>query len=199
LNEASPFRIVATLAAAGALAGFALVFAYEGTLPRIEANKAAALEGAVREVLQSPARYETLYLRDGRLTATPAKGAERVFRGYDEAGRMVGFAIAAAEPGFQDTISLIFGYDPATKRLLGMRVLGSKETPGLGDKIEKDEAFVSQFDRASTPLKGVASGSRKADNEVDTITGATISSRAVIRIINRALERWAPLLAEAGP
>jgi electron transport complex protein RnfG len=190
---------VATLAAAGALAGFALVFAYEGTLPRIEANKAAALEAAVREVLKSPAGYETLYLREGRLTKEPDKSAERVFRGYDGSGRTVGFAIAAAEPGFQDTIHLIFGYDPATKRLLGMRVLGSKETPGLGDKIEKDEAFVGQFDGALAPLEGVRAGSRKADDEVDTITGATISSRAVIRIINRALERWAPLLPEAGP
>jgi len=195
---ASPFRLVGTLAGAGALAGLALVFAHQATAPRIARNKAEALKRAIHEVLHDPASYETLYLVDGRLTTEESAGAERVFRGRDADGKVVGFAIEAARPGFQDKVRLIFGYDVRTKLLLGMRVLESKETPGLGDKIEKDEAFVKQFEGPTTPLKGVAAGKRAADNEVDMITGATISSRTVIKIINGALEKWRPLL-EAAP
>ncbi|MDH3590457.1 MAG: RnfABCDGE type electron transport complex subunit G [Planctomycetota bacterium] len=197
-TPASPGRIIGTLAAAGAFAGFALVFVHQATAPRIARNKAAALERAIREVLHDPASYDTLYFVDGRLTPETAPDAARVYRGRDADGKPVGFAIVAARPGFQDTVRLIFGYDPRTRRLLGMRVLESKETPGLGDKIEKDEAFVGQFEGTATPLKGVPAGKRAADEEVDMITGATISSRTVIRIINEALARWGPLL-EAAP
>jgi len=199
--KVSPFRLVGTLAGAGALAGFALVFAYEATLPRIEAHKAAALERAIREVLHDPARFEALYVSAGKLTPEAGKG-DHVWLGYDAEGRRVGFAIAAQEPGFQDTVSLIFGYDPATKKLLGMRVLESRETPGLGDKIEKDLGFIRQFDGVEGPPRGVKAGMKQAPDEVDMITGATISSRTVLRIIGNALKKWGPLLdayTEKGP
>ncbi len=76
-----------------------------------------------------------------------------------------------------------------------MKVLESKETPGLGDKIEKDSAFVLQFDGAVTPLLGVKPRDATGDlHEIDMITGATISSRVVIRIINNTIERLGPLL-----
>jgi electron transport complex protein RnfG len=196
--QVSAARLIATLGGAGALAGLALVFVYQATQPRIQAHKAKMLRLAIHEVLHDPARYETLYLVDGKLTPD-GSGPDRVYLGYDEAGKPVGFAIAAGEPGFQDVVRLIFGYDPVAKRLLGMRVLESKETPGLGDKIEKDTGFVDQFEGRAAPLEGVKSGEGGgADAEVDMITGATISSRAVIRIINNAIEKWQPHLEAYG-
>ena len=173
-------RLVFTLAGSGALAGFLLVFAYQASQPTIAAHKEAMLRRAVLEVLKEPARFETLDV-----------SGERVYAGYDAEGRLVGYAIAAAAPGFADTVKVIFGYDPATRTLLGMKVLESKETPGLGDKIEK-EPFVGQFEGAKTPLVGVKGGG--AGEGIDMITGATISSRIVISIINRALARLAPAL-----
>ena len=103
--------------------------------------------------------------------------------------------MAAGEPGFQDVVRLIFGYDYATSTLLGMKVLESKETPGLGDKIEKDMAFVTQFDGVTTPLMGVKPRDGTGDpHEIDMITGATISSRTVIKVINNAITRLDPML-----
>ncbi len=199
-------RLLVTLAAAGAAAGFLIVVVYGWASPIIERNKARALQAAIQEVLQHPARYDTLYRVGDALAAAPPAGtepktAERVYLGYDAGGRAVGYAIAAGEPGFQDVIELIFGYDPATGRLLGMKVLESRETPGLGDKIEKDSTFVRQFRAALTPLVGVKPDRHTPGDahQVDMITGATISSRAVIRIINHALERWGPLLAAHQP
>jgi electron transport complex protein RnfG len=112
-----------------------------------------------------------------------------VFLGFDESGDPVGYAVTGAEPGFQDFIHLIFGYDPASGSLLGMKVLESKETPGLGDKIFKDMDFVNGFQGVETPIVGVKQGRASgAANEVDMITGATISSRTVIDIINHRVE-----------
>ncbi len=193
-------RLLATLGTAGALAGLLIVFVHQATQPAIQAHKALMLALAVEEVLKAPYRYDTLYVHEDALTARPPEGVdvaklERVFLGYRESGERIGFAISGAEPGFQDVIELIFGYDAETRQVLGMKVLASKETPGLGDKIEKDADFVAEFDGAEVPLVGVkpqrATG---AANEIDMITGATISSRTVIAIINHRLERLGPML-----
>ena len=196
------WRLLVTLGGSGALAGLLIVVGFSKSLPRIEANKSAALALAVTEVLKSPARYDTLYLVDNALTRElPAgrapKGIEKIYRGYDSTGTPTGYAIATVGNGFQDEISLIFGYDPKLKRLLAMKILGHKDTPGLGDKIEKDTAYTSQFGRAKTPLVPVKRGNAKLNDStnVQTITGATISSKAVIKIINTAISRWDPLLA----
>ena len=193
--------LLRTLTLAGALAGLLIVLVYGWASPIIARNKAAALQAAIGEVLEQPAECDTLYVVGGALTATPPAGVDlktvrRVYLGYDAQHRRIGFAIPAAEPGFQDVVSLIFGYDPATRQLLGLKVLESKETPGLGAKIESDTAFGNQFARVVAPLVGVKSDRYKPEDrhQVDMITGATISSRAVIRIINDALTQVGPLI-----
>jgi electron transport complex protein RnfG len=196
-------QLLTTLGVAGALAGLLIVFVFEATQPGIQRYKAEVLRLAVQEVLNAPDRYDTLYVYDGALTAdlpngVVGAGLEQVYLGYAGA-RAVGFAVAAGQPGFQDIIRIIFGYDPATNSLLGMRVLESKETPGLGDKIEKDLEFVSQFNGAEPQLLGVKRGAGSgAAGEIDMITGATISSRTVIKIINTTLERLGPMMTAYG-
>ena len=192
-------RLLGTLTFGGALAGILLVVAFGLTLPAIEANKARALDVAVKEVLKSPEHYDTLYVVNGALTkqlppGADAKKLEQVYLGYTPDHQRVGFAIMAANPGFQDVITLIFGYDARSRKLIGMKVLESKETPGLGDKIETDRTFIGQFDGVQAPLTGVKKGKRSGGRDVEMITGATISSRAVIRIINKALERLGPMV-----
>ena len=198
-TEVRASRLLATLGVGGAAAGVLLVIAFGVTLPTIEANRAHALHLAINEVLKSPERYDTLYVVNGALTPKVPDGAnpkklEQVYLGFGPGDQRIGFAIVAGAAGFQDVIQLIFGYDPKNRALLGMKVLESKETPGLGDKIEKDPAFVGQFRGAQAPLVGVKKGKRSKPSEVDMITGATISSKAVIRIINNALERLGPVL-----
>ena len=192
-------KLLTVLGVGGVVAGVLLVIVYGLTFETIEANRARVLHLAVNEVLKSPARYDTLYVSGGRLVPKPPDGVdpktpEQVYVGYDTNDKPAGVAAVAGEPGFQDVIVLIIGYDPATRKLLGMKVLESKETPGLGDKIEKDEKFVAQFVGAPPPLAGVKKGKGGKPGEIDMITGATISSRAVIRIINRKIERLGPLV-----
>ena len=81
-----------------------------------------------------------------------------------------------------------------------MEILDSRETPGLGDKIYKDAVFVANFSNlvADPEIVTVKKGTRNAPNEVDAITGATISSKAVVRIINEGQARWRDKLPTPG-
>ncbi|MCL7969526.1 MAG: FMN-binding protein [marine benthic group bacterium] len=200
----SSARLVATLAAAGALAGLVIVLVFGWANPKIQAHRAEVLRQAIQEVLNGPESVRTYYVVDGALSESPVPGAdtitaERIHLGLDDAGEPVGYAITGQEPGFQDMILVIFGYDAETERVLAMKVLESKETPGLGDKIFKDTSFVAEFRGAAAPLEGVKSGAGSGvENEVDMITGATISSRTVIEIINNRIEALGPMLDESG-
>ena len=206
IEEVSTFRLVATLAIAGALAGLLIVLVNQHTKPIIDIYKAEQLRIAVYEVLPGIERYNTYYLVDDALSLTLPEGAKeseykRVYVGYDTSDKVQGVAISRGESGFQDVVQIIFGFDPATGKLSGMKVLDSKETPGLGDKIFKDMAFVEQFFAGpETPLVGVKIGAGKGlPNEIDTITGATISSKVVIDIINHGLEEWMPIIKQGIP
>lgn len=192
-------RLIATMAAAGAVAGFLIIVVFQATLPAILANRAARLDAALSSVVPGMERYDTLYLVNGTLTSTlpagvDAKKIEKIYAAFDGSGRRVGFAIPASEPGFQDAIDILFGFDPARPGTLGLVVLGTKETPGLGDKI-LSEGFRDQFKDAKTPISGVKAGASQKPEDVDMITGATISSRTVIRAINKAVAKWSPLIA----
>ncbi len=202
-KEPSSVRLVATLALAGMLSGLALAGVYQVTKPTIDANKARALERAVFEVVPGATRMEKLVRDGGGLAAAgdaPRGVGEMVFAAFDDRDRFLGYAIEGAGAGYQDTIRLLFGYDPAARRVIGMYVLDSRETPGLGDRIFKDAAFVGNFaDLAVDPGIVLVKGGRAADNEVDAITGATISSRAVVRIVDAALAAWRDALPAAGP
>ena len=80
--------------------------------------------------------------------------------------------------------------------IIGMEVLESKETPGLGDKIFKDQDFVANFSALNIDpeIVAVGSGKKTASHEVDSISGATISSKAVVKIINQGNDQWLELI-----
>ena len=205
-EEASSLRMVATLGAAGALAGLLIVGVFTVTLPPIEAHKAEVLRLAISEVLNGPARYETLYATpQGIFESPPPAGAEKIYIGLDANSVKTGVAIKAAAAGFQDVITLIYGFDPATGRLLGIKVLESRETPGLGDKIEKEPHFIANFEKLEAaltaagdallhPIVTVKQGEKEEPWQIDGITGATITSEAIGKILNDSANTWAPVL-----
>ncbi len=186
----SALRLIGTLTLASVIAGIAIVVAFKWTKPTIDAHDAQVLAAGITEVLGGASRYQTVYLDKGSFTPTPADttGLQKVYVGYDEAGKPTGVAMEGAEPGFQDIIDLLFGYDPATNEVVGMTVLQNNETPGLGARIATDSAFIKAFIDVGAPILGIKAtqGTPKHD-EVVMITGSTISSRAVIKIIDDKL------------
>ena len=201
-SSPSSLRLVLTLAIAGLVSGMAIIGIYEATLPTITENKARELREAVFKVLPGVSQMQALVYRDGELVVVemPDNDEPVVYGGYDEQGDFVGYAMPAAGPGFQDTIGILYGYKPAEKIVVGMEVLESRETPGLGDKIYKDAVWVSGFSALSIEpeIIAVKKGTKSQPNEIDAITGATISSKAVVRIINEAHAQWSAQLPAPG-
>lgn len=195
----SSMRLLSTMGGAGAIAGLLIVLVYQFTLPGILANRAERLESAILEVVPGSQTYHPLYLIEGALTDTLPTGAdarkvEKIYAAVDSSGAVKGYAIPTSEPGFADAVDVIFGFDPGKPGTLGLMILNSRETPGLGDKIEADE-WRGQFADAATPVSGVKAGQSAKPQDVEMITGATISSRTVIAAINKGVARWQPLIA----
>jgi len=194
------WRLALTLALAGLVSGLAIVSAYTLTLPQITANKAERLHQAVFEVLPG-SRQLTPLAWDGQKLVPAGKEEPAVYEAADSTGAFVGFAVPGEGAGFQDNIKLIYGYEPGEKKIVGMQVLESRETPGLGDRILKDQHFLGQFRNLAVEpsivlVKGKGEG--RATNEVDAITGATISSTAVVKILNTTNATWFNRLRAPG-
>jgi Na+-translocating ferredoxin:NAD+ oxidoreductase subunit G len=200
VSEPEPWRLVLTLSIAGFISGLVLATVYLLTLPMIEANKAAALKAAIFKVIPSCHSYKALELDHGELieriegdASSPATAKKPgIFAGYDEAGDFLAMAIPHAEPGFQDVIGALFGFDPRSAKIIGFEVLESKETPGLGDKIIKDKSFTEALKSllVDPEIFAAKPGKKTSANQVETITGATISSKAVIRLLNKGVRKW---------
>jgi len=201
-QEPTSTRLVGSLAVAGFLSGLIIIGIYVATLPTITANKAREMREAVFRVLPGVTQLQKLHYDGQRVVVKEddKDDEDTLYAGYDKEGRFVGYALASEGPGFQDTVSLLFGYQPGKHKVVGMWVLESRETPGLGDKIYKDADFVANFDDVTSepPIVAVKKGSKSRPNEIDAITGATISSKAVVRIMNEGIARWQPRLPLPG-
>ncbi|MCF8257142.1 MAG: FMN-binding protein [Flavobacteriales bacterium] len=190
--EPSSFKLIGTLSFAGFVSGLILVSVYLFTKPIIEQNKADAMREAIFTVLPGTTTFKTLVLENGELTEADKAGEESVFLGLNDQNAMTGFAISGKESGFQDIIGVLYGYDAVNRRIIGYQVLDCKETPGLGDKIFKNTAFVANFTALAVEpeIVLVKNGAKQQPNEVDAITGATISSKTVVKLLNRSMEKW---------
>jgi electron transport complex protein RnfG len=200
--------MVLVMGLVGLLASVLLVGTYQLTAPYIERNRAVALERAIFDVIPGAVRKVTFAVReDGSLDLIdPEESAtEFVYAGYDTTGALAGVAIEGSGQGFQDVLGLIFGYSPACQCVTGMKVLETKETPGLGDKIEKDPAFLENIasleisldeggNELRNPIEVVKKGQREAAWQLESISGATISSTAVGTIIDRYAGRLIPVI-----
>jgi len=188
-------RLIVVLVVTAAVSAAALARVYAYAQPKIEQHKRDALEAAIFEVLPGTKSYEEVVL-NGKLA----------YAGYEseepEAGRRTGYAVATEGSGFQGVIGLMFGITPEGTELTGLTILESVETPGLGDNIKK-EPFRGQFAGLSSLGELSYAKNRPPSQplergQIDAITGATISSAAVVRIVNMALETIRPALGKGG-
>lgn len=199
VKRAGPIRLIATLGLAALISGLILVTVHVVTQPMILQNQERALETAIYKVVPNATSRKNFVVQGETLVeqtgGAPAAGAV-VYGALDAAGNLIGFAIPSEGAGFQDTIKLLYGYDPERRVIVGMEILDSKETPGLGDKIFKDADFVANFASLGVEPEVVAvpPGAKTAANHVDTISGATISSKAVVNIINAGNRRFLSLI-----
>ncbi len=114
-----------------------------------------------------------------------------VYRATKE-GKVTGVAYEIFGSGYAGKMKLMLGVD-AEGKVLGVRVLAHKETPGLGDKIEvKKGDWILRFAGLSIGNPPVEKWKVKKDGgQFDQFAGATITPRGVVRAIREGLEFFA--------
>lgn len=201
--------MILTLGLVATLSGILIVSAYQGTLAAVTANKRIALERAVFKVIPGATGMKEFIATTGGIVPAAGalpRGGIKVYVAYDQSGTLKGIAAEAAATGYADVVRVLYAYDPARQIITGIGVIAMRETPGIGDKILTDAAFLKNFaalDVSLTPdmkalanaVKTVKHGTKQHPWEIDAISGATVTSKAVGKGINDSARRLLPLLA----
>jgi electron transport complex protein RnfG len=203
--------MIATLGFVTALSGFLIVTVYQATKPAIEENKRLAIQKTVLEVIKGATAYKHFVINDKGelLAAAPGLKGTNVYAGYDAEGKLTGLAAEGRAQGYSGAVETIYAYTPSCQCITGVKVIKQTETPGLGDKVITNKDFVANFDKLDATVKGdalanaivaVKHGSKKNPWEIDAISGATISSKAIAKGLNGSaqdvLPKVVPLLSQ---
>jgi RnfABCDGE-type electron transport complex G subunit len=185
-------KMIVVLTSVGLISGGLLSVVGLLTKERIELNKQQEIEEAIISVVPGTETSEMLY-EEENLTIYGARDGQNNFLGY---------AVYARGTGFQDIIALMVGTNAEITKINSLKIIEQKETPGLGAKIEDKNAFLQFWENKDCSgdltlrKPAVSSPEDLASTEVNTITGATISSQKVLEIVNLSLDQLKKLKAE---
>ncbi|MDA3896669.1 MAG: RnfABCDGE type electron transport complex subunit G [Desulfobacteraceae bacterium] len=178
------------------LAGIQLTLA-----PKIEANKLNETIEKVPELILGAEAAQALSeenrpMKIDRQFIEAGNKIYSVFQAKTD-GQTDGWVIKASGQGYADRIELLVGVDAKAETITGLFILDQKETPGLGNKI-MEPAWRNQFNNKPTQQQMTAVKTKaSAANEINAITGATISSKAVCDIVNQTLSNLRQPLTKA--
>ncbi len=115
------------------------------------------------------------------------------YKALDESGNLIGYAVSSASRGYGGDVKVMTGINAEDGSVIAINVYdNSGETPGLGVNTS-GEKFTSQFAGLSSGT-GVTvdkdAGKNPDSVAVDSVTGATISSRAVVDAVNQAFDAY---------
>ena len=130
----------------------------------------------------------------GKTAATEVKKA------LDIDGNIIGWAFVCQGSGFADKIRLVVAVDKEFKELRGFGVLSSNETPGFGDKIKTEDFYRNQFIGAPCEdfTLSKVGDDKKIDSEIVAVTGATVTSESVVKILNNFISQVKTRMKEEG-
>lgn len=154
------------------IAGTSLSITNYYTTKKIVLQKIKSEEAGLKEVLPNAFRFESMDSYSQK--------------GFDQGGNITGYVLKITANGYSGEIVALVGIDQNFK-ISGVKILTQNETPGLGAKItEKD--FLSQF--IGKPSEKIFLKMDNKDGEIDAITSATISSRAITNGIRRTIDEF---------
>lgn len=153
---------------------FTICFIAAGLLSLV--NKLTASKIEIQKELEEKLALEAVIKDASNFQAVKENDEVIYYKALDDKGKIIGYVFKAKQRGYSSDIETIVGIDVKGK-ILAIRLLSQNETPGLGSRITESE-FTDRFKNKDL----------KSFNEVDTITGATISSKAVIDSVKAKLE-----------
>ena len=181
------------LTATALIAGLALSGVYMLTKDRIEAEKAAKEMEAYRTVVPGAETFEKLAAAEEFKGEVYGTSFGRVYineavAGKDASGNTVGYAVSVTSAeGYDGDVTLSVGLTPEGA-ITSISFTELHETPGKG-MLAGEPLFMDQFNgRKVTSFKLLKDGGSTQENEIDGVSGATITSKAAVYAVNAALD-----------
>ncbi len=191
MNES--LRMVVVLAVIAMASAGILSVVYGTASVIIEENAARALESSVYEVLPGVTRVNIIRRSPDELGVDNPRDMREaesrttlIYQGVNAQEEVLGYAFVGEANGYGGAIRVLVGVDEATDQILNVKVLAHTETPGLGDRIE-GENFRNRF-IGKTVEDPIA-----INQDIDNLTGATVSSRAVADAVRKGFVDTVPV------
>ena len=188
--DSARLKAVGVLVLLASLAAAGLSLLQDLTAQRIRENESQRVLQSLRAVLP-PGGYDNAPQLDVLMVSDPALGSPDPVPAYRarKEGQPVAVVLTVDAPdGYVDTIRLAVGID-MNGQIIGVRALKHAETPGLGDGIDTRRSdWIQVFDGRSIGNPPPARWALQRDGGAfDQLTGATITSRAVVKAVHRAV------------
>lgn len=170
------------------IAGCALGVVYEVTKEPIAAQEAKAKMEAQKQVFEDASAFDAIEVDTDLAASTALNGVtiDETYDAKDASGAHVGYIIQATSPnGYGGNITLMVGVT-VEGTCNGYSLLTINETAGLGMNAKKAE-FADQYAGKTVDAFEVTKTGASAENQIDAISGATITSRAVTEAVNSCL------------
>ena len=185
-------RLTVRLFLITAIAGLILAFANSFTSPVIQQREKQEYENALKEVFADADKFETL--EEGKLNSikTKIKNIEKV-EIAKKSDKTVGYVFKSlGKNGYGGDISMLMAINTENQTIVGFKVLKHNETPGLGSRVTTPEYAQSVVGNKVTEHL-VKNLHPDKDNDIQAITGTTISVNAVLNGLNAAIDALADL------
>lgn len=173
------------------IAGLLLGAVYEITKEPIRKENQKAKEEAYKAVFADADAFEDVKIDEDKVAkALDEKGLDatinEAMKVLDKSGQQIGYVLTVTDhEGYGGDIQFAMGVQ-SDGTLNGISFLSISETAGLGMKA-KEDAFRKQFEGKKTDRIVYTKNGAKADNEIDALSGATITTNAVTNGVNAGL------------
>jgi electron transport complex protein RnfG len=168
--------VIAKIVLISIVAALLLGVTYVPTSAQLKINEENSKKEILGGLISDAASFDPVY---GDTVDDDGNPVILYYRALDSSGSIIGYAFFKSQTGAQGMIVVAGAVDSTFSYVFGMDVLSHSETPGLGAKIVTDD-FQSQF--IDVPLASLSLS--KDGGAIDAITGATISSTAVVDALN---------------
>lgn len=184
--------------------GLVLGFVYQLTKEPIAVQEKKAKDAACQEVFTDAAGFEVMEEEDIEAASQSIAAAgyeaqslsDKTVKALDASGNLLGYVLTVTSgEGYGGDIIFAMGVR-MDGTLNGISLLTIAETPGLGMKAE--DILKPQFVNKNAEQYVYTKTGAMAENEIDTISGATITTRAITNGVNAGLEYFRATLSEGG-
>ncbi|MFK5986241.1 MAG: RnfABCDGE type electron transport complex subunit G [Pseudomonadota bacterium] len=204
-KQTSSIAMISTLGTVAMLSGLLVVLTWQLTLEPIRENQRIMIEKAIFQVLPEASQRRSYTLTEKGLEIGLQKTGLQFYAVFNDTNKLQGVAAQSAAQGYAGMVRLLYGYDYLCECIRGFSIIQMSETPGLGDKILTDKSFLASFNSLdarvnadNTALENdivtVKHGSKVNGWEIDAISGATITSKAVGKAISQSAKKLIPAI-----